>query len=91
MAIRRRRRVAKKCSTKARKSRHTAWSAFKKKHTRPGMGKAAYKSAVSRYWKPKARVIKRKKRTCKKRAASPSRKRRSLPRRNAKGRFLKKR
>jgi hypothetical protein len=71
------------CARPAKRARSSKWAAFKRKHTKPGMGKAAYKKAVARHWKPAARVITRKKRACQ----SKTTRRHHMPKRNAKGRF----
>jgi hypothetical protein len=86
--MKRRRRKKGVCARPAKRARSSKWAAFKRKHTKPGMGKAAYKKAVALHWKPTARVITRKKRTCQSKA--PSRRRR-VPKRNVKGRFTRSR
>jgi hypothetical protein len=48
MAARKRKRVK---HLHTRTTRKKAWAAFKKKHTRPGMGKTAYKAAVRKHWR----------------------------------------
>ena len=45
------RRAARKKAGLPKKRASAKWLAFKRKHTRPGMGKAAYKAAVKKHWK----------------------------------------
>jgi LPS sulfotransferase NodH len=57
--------------SRCHKPKSRAWASFKKKHTKPGMGKAAYRKAVAKHWKPLS------KRTAKKCAPKRRVKRRS--------------
>jgi hypothetical protein len=104
MAVRRKRRVTRKRTRKYGKSpRHgsRAWAAFKKKYVRPGMSKTAYREAVRKHWRPtkcnpaggtaptaatpNPRSNPRRRRRVSKRRAGP---RGVTPKRNSKGRFV---
>jgi hypothetical protein len=76
------------CARPAKKARSSKWASFKRAHTKPGMGKAAYKKAVAKHWKPVAKKITKKKRVCQKKRKTVRTKRRT-PKRNSKGRFVK--
>jgi hypothetical protein len=64
------RKSAKRCSPK--------WAAFKRKHVKPGMSKAAYKEAVRKHWKPEAKAKCKPARRVKRRAVRKVARKRSV-------------